>query len=964
MSGIIKSIFLIILILAPQYIFSQNAKIFNQKIINRDANFEKDSVRARNLYISGIKSFQNGFYTQALDTFFESLSVRRKIYGDKNNNLAPAYSGIGIAYGKLGNYDLSLKYFDLAEKSYFLNYERNKRQIINLYVNIGNLYREKLDYSKALQYYEQALNLYKENSEIDPGYIAGYNYPIAEIYYLTDKYDKALEIINANINNSYLEDRIKYYKMLAYIELMQGSNAEAQKSYQNFIDLIILNSGKKSIELAEAYLQYASFLITINKFPEANELLQKADNIIDDTQPSVSLDRSEYFKQMGYYWTFLPVSSANMEIIRKQKSLNLSVANDYFKRALNALNFPGNYSVEKKQELNNLLSLIEAIKILKLIGDNYLDITNIELSNQENILPQSLESTIKTYQIVSSLIQRARRELTSDESKIQLTTLEYSTFYKLIQTANLAYSFTKEKKYIDMAFQSSERVKSSSVYDKISDQMALEKSVVPDSFLKRENKLANTITEYSEKLFKERSKPSPDSSLIIQYNNEMFDASRQREELNQYIENNYSDYYQLKYASSTSTIDDIQNKLKKDQVILEYVMNETDSTCELYTFTIAKENVGFYKQELAPDFIQNIESLFGFVSNDKYLFTTNEDSKKFCSDSYQLYQKLIAPHLNEIHDKNITVIPDGKLSYIPFDALLSSMPDTTKTIEFNRLDYLIKTYKINYSNSANLLFRQKTGAALRNIKVLAFAPKYNDEHFLMGNKEMTLVPLPGVQKEVNKISEIVRTKVFATKDATEKNFRENAKNYEILHLAMHAFINDSLPAFSSLAFDQVKTDDTNSDGLLSTADIYNLKLNAKLTVLSACNTGTGHLQKGEGILSLARGFLYAGCPSIIMSLWEVEDESGTQIMSSFYRNLKKGKTKDEALRAAKLEYLESSGSRKAHPHYWLSFVSIGDNAPLYISYDYYFFILLILAFLGIVIDQIVRIKKARKKQAL
>ncbi len=229
---------------------------------------------------------------------------------------------------------------------------------------------------------------------------------------------------------------------------------------------------------------------------------------------------------------------------------------------------------------------------------------------------------------------------------------------------------------------------------------------------------------------------------------------------------------------------------------------------------------------------------------------------------------------------------------------------------------------------------------------------------------MTLLPLPGVQKEVDKISDIVKSKVFSKKEATEKNFRENAENFDILHLAMHAFINDSLPAFSSLAFDQLKTDDTNSDGLLSTADIYNLKLNARLTVLSACNTGSGHLQKGEGILSLARGFLYAGCPSIIMSLWEVEDESGTQIMSSFYRNLKKGKTKDEALRAAKLEYLESAGSRKAHPHYWLSFVSIGDNSPLYISYDYYFFILLILAFLGIAIDQVLRIKKARKKQAL
>lgn len=101
-----------------------------------------------------------------------------------------------------------------------------------------------------------------------------------------------------------------------------------------------------------------------------------------------------------------------------------------------------------------------------------------------------------------------------------------------------------------------------------------------------------------------------------------------------------------------------------------------------------------------------------------------------------------------------------------------------------------------------------------------------------------------------------------------------------------------------------------------------------------------------------------------MSFWEVEDKSGTQIMSSFYKNLKKGKNKDEALRLAKLSYLESSSSRLAHPHYWLGFVSIGDNSSFFVSYDFYFFILLIIALAGIGIDQLIRIKKARKKRAL
>ena len=105
---------------------------------------------------------------------------------------------------------------------------------------------------------------------------------------------------------------------------------------------------------------------------------------------------------------------------------------------------------------------------------------------------------------------------------------------------------------------------------------------------------------------------------------------------------------------------------------------------------------------------------------------------------------------------------------------------------------------------------------------------------------------------------------------------------------MHAFIDDSQPAYSRLAFFQNDNEDAENNGWLNTADIYNLDLNARLTVLSACNTGSGKLRKGEGVMSLARGFLYAGCPSIVMTLWEVEDNAGTKIMESFYKNLEKG----------------------------------------------------------------------------
>lgn len=945
--------YLIIILLYPIFCQSQ------------DENIISDSIKAINMNRNANELGKKGMHTQALDLFFESLNLRKKLYGNKNFNLAAAYNGIGITYRTLGQLDLALRYFSYAEQNYLLNENLKSWPKVSLYLNIGNVYRSKLDYLKALQYFEQALALSQNELDASPEEIAVINYNIAEIFYLTKNDDKALEIINKNIEVAYAEDKILYYELLAFIYQIRGDLTKSRNNYQKAIKLTVDLNGKNHINVGIAWLNYSVFLITNNQFTEAEETLKKAYTIIQLTKPVNGAILSEYFKTEGYLANNKPVATQNLESFKKEKKQNLIEAIEWFKKGLTALNFPENYSVETVHKSVQSLSLMDCISLLKLIADNYSEISNIDQPKENPVFTESMTQAIETYQVVSALIQQARKEISDDESKMQLTALEYSTFQEIIRISYTAYSVSKDFKYLELAFQSAERVKSSSVFDKISDQLALENSLVPDSLLHEERKFNNTIAIFSEKLYEENSKSNPDSILIAQYNNGIFDATRNRDELNRFMESEYSDFYDMKYSNSMLSAKEIQQKLKEDQIIIEYVLNETDTITELYTFVIGAKNIEFNKQKVNSSFLNSIETMFFFMSNSEYMFTKNENSKQFCLASNQLYKNLILPFKNSIQNKKITIIPDGKLSYIPFDALLENLPDTTKTVEFNQLSYLIRNYSINYSNSANLLFKQIPTSQKTKIKAIAFAPEYQKgETIEIAGQRLSLVQLPGVQREVAQISKIIKTKIFKGAEATEDNFRKNVEKYDILHLAMHAFINDSLPAFSSLAFVQNETDDPTKNGLLNTADIYNFKLNAKLTVLSACNTGTGQLKKGEGIMSLARGFLYAGCPSIIMSLWEVEDESGTQIMTSFYKNLKRGKTKDESLRLAKLEYLESVNSRRAHPHYWLGFVSIGDNSPLYISYDYYFFILLILALSGIGIDQAIRIKKARKKRAL
>ena len=953
MSKIKKYKYLILIILYPLISNGQNQEIISDSLaaieLNRNARF----------------FYENGQYTQALDIFNELLILRKKKYGDYNYNLGVIYLRIGAAYRNLGQLDFALQNYNLAEINYKLAENYPFEQIANLYINIGTVYRSKLDYNQALRYFEQALAISQNELNSPPEEIAGINYNIAEIYYLLQNDDKALEIINNNLEFAYAEDQILFYELLAFIYQIKGEITKSKSSYQKAIDLTVYLNGKEHINVGISYLNYSVFLITNNQFTEAAKTLKKAYSIINLTKPVNEIVLCDYYRTEGYLATNKPIAAGDIELFKKEKKQNLIRANEWFRKGLAALKFPENYSAESVTETKGLLSLMDCINLLKLIADNYNEIAKLEQTNENLVFTESMAKAIQTYQVVSSLIQRARKEISDDESKIQLTSLEYSTFYQIIHISYTAYTITKDFKYIELAFQNAERLKGSSVFDKISDQLALDNSLVPDSLIQLEKKLNNTIAIFSEKLYKENSNSVPDSSLIKEYNNEIFEATRKREELNRYLENEFSDFYDLKYSNSMLSAKEIQQKLKDDQIIIEYVINETDTLTELYSFIISKNNMEFNKQKLNSAFHQSVETMFYFMSNTEYMFTKNEDSRQFCLASNQLYKDLILPFKNQIQHKKITIIPDGKLSYIPFDALLVNLPDTAKTIEFNQLSYLIRDYCINYSYSANLLFKQKSPGKNNFIKAIAFAPEYKDGEIIeVANRHLSLIPLPGVQREVEEIAKIINTKIFRGEDATEYNFRNNAEKYDILHLAMHAFINDSLPAFSSLAFTQTESEDPTKNGLLNTMDIYNFKLNAKLTVLSACNTGSGQLRKGEGIMSLARGFFYAGCPSMIMSLWEVEDQSGTQIMTSFYKNLKKGKDKDESLRLAKLEYLESVSSRRAHPHYWLGFVSIGDNSALYLSYDYYFFILLILALSGIGVDQAIRIKKARKKRAL
>jgi CHAT domain-containing protein len=188
-----------------------------------------------------------------------------------------------------------------------------------------------------------------------------------------------------------------------------------------------------------------------------------------------------------------------------------------------------------------------------------------------------------------------------------------------------------------------------------------------------------------------------------------------------------------------------------------------------------------------------------------------------------------------------------------------------------------------------------------------------------------------------------------------KDFKSDASRYDILHLSMHTAINDNLPMYSKLIFNT--NSDSTASGWINTYEIYNMKFNARMAVLSACNSGSGYIYKSEGAMSLARAFMYSGCQSVVMTLWGIADISAAAIMINFYHNLKKGKTKDVALREAKLNYIHSlKRPINAHPAYWQAFVTIGNQSALFYDFTSYITIAL-LTIVGIALLLAFRFKR-------
>jgi CHAT domain-containing protein len=242
-------------------------------------------------------------------------------------------------------------------------------------------------------------------------------------------------------------------------------------------------------------------------------------------------------------------------------------------------------------------------------------------------------------------------------------------------------------------------------------------------------------------------------------------------------------------------------------------------------------------------------------------------------------------------------------------------------------------FNISYAYSATFVEELENRKLKLSKSLVAFAPVYGNEINIDSifqkrqAQNKYLYDLPYSAEEAQYAASVMKGSLYIGNEARESTYKKVAGNYGIIHLAMHTILNDQNPMNSAMAFSL--NNDAPEDGLLYTYEVYGIPLKAKMVVLSSCNTGSGMLSTGEGILSLARGFLYSGSQSVVMSMWEIDDKSGTEMVKLFYDNLKRGKSKSKSLKSARIDYLKKASQLRSHPYYWSSLVIYGENVPVY-----------------------------------
>ncbi len=818
----------------------------------------------------------------------------------------------GVLYQLQGDYDKAIQNTRQAlaidlDKEIFL--AADSVIISTHYNNLGAFYLAKGDYQRSLDNFLAATYGEKDYTK-DP--ILLYN--IGQLFIKQERYAESITYFERILNVPYREEHQEKIKADAFNGLC--TCFEKLTLYDK-----ALVHCKQALDFKGNTLKYISWLIMGNIYIGKKQP-QKALEMLDIATASFFQDATATKHKI--------TDLSQLYFLRGEAHVlnqNPPAALQFYQKALiaNHSNFKDSINYEMNPSLAGIRKPIYFLKTMQAKAKALSTFTNQSAK---------IEAALQTYELTTQWIDTLQVSYNTETSQLDWSTDFKEIYGEAIALAHQQYQKTQDPKYLELAFSFSEKSKNAILLETLKSNEGKSQAGIPDSLIQKEKDLNLNIVFYEKKI--DQVKEDKDTAKIKLYQKYLTKSRLNLVDLREQLEKDYPKFYDLKYGGESTSIATVQSKLlDENAALLEYFIG--DSTA--FVFVITKDSATILPLDSSEkikhsvtDFRKVLLDPAAFRQNAKAAFS--EYAQKATAVYEQVLQKPLAVLPQNINQ--LIIVPDGVLNTVPFEALVKATVAETSEgfgFDFSILPYVLYDFQLHYSYSANLLLKNQAQRERlpTNITCLAFAPSYEGSQMAdrgdLGKLRTADGNLEGTAKELQQIAHFVKGQFDFGTTATEQRFKQLADQFGILHLAMHGTVDLENANFNHLKFSNV-TPDTLEDNLLHHYEIANMDLQAQLVVLSACETGVGKYEEGEGVFSLARSFMYAGVPSIVMSLWKVSDASTSKLMPYFYENLTAGASKDKALHEAKKRFLQEAGVGHRHPFYWSAFVVMGDAQEL------------------------------------
>jgi len=850
-----------------------------------------------------------------------------------------------------------------------------------MYQHYGYYLRSVGDFYRAKSAYEQARKLHESHPGSGLSYVGQYLYkPLANIYTRLGENEKALYLLNIGCDSAmHVRDTLAASEILADwgIALWDvNKQREAIEKYDRGLQLLAEYSDsskswvpdtkaflltKKAISLKElgaphegvnllqdalvrmqspcpylsnTYSALGEIYRELEDWPAAEQALKKAINEIEPCLPN--RNRREIAK--------LELMLAGIYLRQNKYGDALGLCRDALSRVLPDF---GTASPDTLPPADAFYPENTILESLTLMGEIMME------KYYEKGQAKDLGLARKAYERAIQMEEYLRDSYAYQSSQLYLIEQSNRRHEQMMEVLYQLWHHFEDETAKRAAYVYAEKSKAVLLHQKLANNRAVHHIGIEQEKLEQEKKLQSQLSAARTALIRlQLDGLDAGSPQVEGLKRQIQQLTEEYHEQVSTLEEQHPEYYQLKYNRRITPLEEVQHTLLSDtSMLVEYFYGVQSK--QLYRITVTKSGVNYTRLPFEEDRIMPFLQLLRDWAIVREKQADPEVFTQFVNRSSDLYHDLLPPNLTEDQQQgDLIIIPDGILGYLPFDLLLEQPVDYSQP-DYRHLPFLLRRMTIRYGHSVTTLLAQNQKNGPYTDNYLGIAPDYS--------QSKALANVNWGEESVMAIQSMLGGHSLVDETATLENFLNEAPGYRVIHFHGHAKALDSIPLYSWLAFTYqpaskqtgkkspayatvVRYDQTDEQllgaaipiprkeigSLLFSHHLYNLSLNAELVVLSACETGLGRIARGEGVISLARAFHFAGCPNTVMSLWEVKDRSTAVLMELFFKNLKRGLGKSAALQRAKIQYLDNP-KNNAYPSYWGGIVLIGDNHPLDLS---------------------------------